>query len=213
MRPNSAESSSDCAHPAMVCAYWSRAHCGTDSGKPSKRAALPARLAAPCSPSTMTSKMPMGTPSSLASSLPSTSATSSPCCLIERPSSGPPRFHSAFSLALSAIVSTSAAARSGSEMGLHVAHLPPPRSKYTNGAPPLTTSSWPDTDLKKAVGRIIEYVMSVCSRSLASNSILAYWNCSAYLSLRSADLTQKAESKTKWRAPAARAALRQLSVA
>eukprot|EP00962_Isochrysis_galbana_P060798 scaffold35693_cov129-Isochrysis_galbana.AAC.1 len=202
--------------------------------------------------------MPMGTPSSLASSLPSTSATSSPCCLIERPSSGPPerggeclvfkghscascggtatriqhlptlpavpvcgrglelagaakvqagaearapkrtsdsahrgttadalpgldriwpsslqplpevsvprrprllaswpsfgkldapRFHSAFSLALSAIVSTSAAARSGSEMGLHVAHLPPPRSKYTNGAPPLTTSSWPDTDL------------------------------------------------------------------
>ena len=56
----------------------------------------------------------------------------------------------------SEIVSTSAAARSGSEIGLQVALLPPPRSKYTKGEPLSTTSSWPLTDLKKAVARTIE---------------------------------------------------------
>ena len=49
-------------------------------------------------------------------------------------------------------------------MGLHVAELATlpyfarsaPRSKYTNGAPPATTSSWPLTLLKNAVGRTTE---------------------------------------------------------
>ena len=75
------------------------------------------------------SKMPMGTPRSLASSLPSTSATSSPCCCIDMPASGPPRFHTSFFFDGSSIVSSSAAARSRSAMGLHVADLPLPRSK------------------------------------------------------------------------------------
>ena len=55
--------------------------------------------------------------------------------------------------------------------------------------------------------------MSDCSRSAASMSFLAYWNCKAYGCFSSADLTQNAESITKWRAPAARAAFRQFSVA
>mmetsp|Transcript_23275 Transcript_23275/g.68718 ORF Transcript_23275/g.68718 Transcript_23275/m.68718 type:complete len:215 (-) Transcript_23275:441-1085(-) len=213
MRPNSAESSSDWARPARPLARPLTSHSGAPSGHASKRLALSARSAPPCSPPMMTSKRPIGTARSFASSLPSTSATISPCCFIDKPSSGPPKFHSAFSLLLSATVSTSAAARSASEIGLQVAQRPSPRSKYTKGAPLLTTSSWPETDLKKAVGRTMEYVISVCSRSLASNSIFAYWNCSAYGSFLSADLTQNADSSTKWRAPAARAASRQLSVA
>ena len=84
-----------------------------------------------------------------------------------------------FSRLLSLIVSMMAFARSGSEMGLQVADLPFPRSKKTKGAPPSTTSSWPLTDLKKAVGRMIEYVTSAWLRNASSMSFLAYWNCSA----------------------------------
>ena len=101
--------------------------------------------------------------------------TSSPTTNHCRPASrrrlthgGPRRFPRPFSVALSAIVSTRAAARSGSEIGLHVAHVPSPRSQKTKGEPPLTTSTWPLTDLKKAVGRMILYVRSLWARSAPS---------------------------------------------
>ena len=57
------------------------------------------------------------------------------------------------------------------------------------------------------------YVRSFWSRRAASMSFFAYWNCRAYGSPRSADFTQKAERRTKCRAPAARAASRQFRVA
>ena len=139
----------------------------------------------------ITSKSPIGTASSFGS-FSTIFASSSPWSRIERPASGPPTFQigspPADDLARSATQSTIAIARSGSEIGLHVAELAtlaparfalsPPRSKYlsailrrresggrergerfpthTNGAPPATTSSWPLTLLKNAVGRTTE---------------------------------------------------------
>mmetsp|Transcript_8281 Transcript_8281/g.34107 ORF Transcript_8281/g.34107 Transcript_8281/m.34107 type:complete len:268 (-) Transcript_8281:235-1038(-) len=169
-------------------------------------------------PPMMASKRPIGTARShgslrgAASTAAMASAMSPPCASIEYPASGPPRFQIGSPVAEfragSATQSTIAAAKSASAMGLHVAERPPPRSKYTNGAPVWTFSTCPDTDLKNAVGRTTEYVTSDCAASAASVASLAFWNSS------SGFCTQNADRRTKCRpCPLARSASRQLTEA
>jgi hypothetical protein len=110
-----------------------------------------------------------------------------------------------FTLLGSTTQSAMKAARSSSEIGLQAAKWPSPNMTY--GPPFFTLSTCPARDLKNAVGRTIEYVMSEAAFRSASKASLAFWNS------RSGFWTQIAERRMKWLAPAARAAVRQFLVA